>query len=189
MSYRSDFAKIEYCWFCNRTFYVLNLETLQTAYYAYFHSIMRYGIIFWGNATDSYKVFKLQKMVIRIMSGADPRASCRGLFRKLEILPVPWQYILSLILFIIDNANNFQTGLEIHGLHTRSKNQHLIPIANLASVQKGITYSGIKICNSLPSNILNLKNDRKWFKNELYGYLSNNSFYSVKEFLEFSSDN
>ena len=56
------------------------------------------------------------------MSGAETRASYRGLFRKLEILPVPCQYILSLMKFIIDNANNFQTGLEIHGLHTRSKN-------------------------------------------------------------------
>jgi len=36
--------------------------------------------------------------------------------------------------------HNFQTGLEIHGLHTRSKNQVFIPIANLTSVQKGITY-------------------------------------------------
>ena len=41
-------------------------------------------------------------------------------------------------------VNNFQTGLEIHGLHTSSKNQLFIPIANLTSVQKGITYYGIK---------------------------------------------
>jgi len=100
------------------------------------------------------------------MSGAEPRASCRGLFRKLEILPVPCQYVLSLMLFIIDNPNNFQTGLEIHGLHTRSRNQLFIPVANLTIVQNGITYSGIKIYNSLPSNILDLKNDRKQFKNE-----------------------
>ena len=53
--------------------------------------------------------------------------------------------------------HHFQTGLEIYGLHTRSKNQVFIAIANLTSVQKGITCSGIKICNSLPSNILNLK--------------------------------
>ena len=50
------------------------------AYFAYFHYIIRYGIIFWGNATNSCKVFKLQKRVIRIMSGAETRASCRGLF-------------------------------------------------------------------------------------------------------------
>jgi hypothetical protein len=65
------------------------------------------------------------------MSGAETRASCRGLFRKLEILPVPCQYILSLVLFIIDSPNNFQTGLEI-----QSTNQYFIPIANLASVKK-----------------------------------------------------
>ena len=65
------------------------------------------------------------------MSGAEPRASCRGLFRKLEILPVPCQSILSLMLFIIDNPNNFQRGLEMHGLHMRSKNQLFIAIANI----------------------------------------------------------
>jgi hypothetical protein len=69
------------------------------------------------------------------------------------------------------------------------KNQLSIPIANITSVHKVITYSRIKIYNSWPNNILILKNDRKQFKNELYRYLLNNSFYSVKELLEFSSDN
>ena len=109
---------------------------------------------------NSCRVSKLQK---RIMSGAEPRVSCRVLFRKLETLPVPCHYILSLMLFIMDNPNNFQTGLEIHGLHTRIKNQLFIPIANLTSVQKGINYPDIKIYNCLPSNILNLANDKKQF--------------------------
>jgi hypothetical protein len=109
------------------------------------------------------------------MSGAKPKISYRGLFKKLEILPVPCQYILSLMLFIIDNLNNFQTGLEIHGLHTRSKDHLYLSVTNLTSAQKGITYSGIKIFNSLPTSILNHRNDRKTFKNELYRYLLNNS--------------
>jgi len=128
-------------------FYVLNLKILQMAYFGYFHSVIRYGIIFWGNATNSCKVFKLQKRVIRITYGAEPRASCRGLFRKPELVPVPCQYILSLMLFVVDNPSTFQTGLEIHGLHTRSKNQLFIPIANLTSVQKGINYPDIKMYN------------------------------------------
>jgi hypothetical protein len=74
-------------------------------------------------------------------------------------------------------------------LNTRSKNHLFIPVANLTSVQKGITYSGIKIYNSLPDSILTHRNDRKKFKNELYRYLLNNSFYSVTEFFEFSRDN
>ena len=68
--------------------------------------------------------------------------NCRGLFRKFEILPVPCQYVLSLMLFIIDNPNKFRTGLEIHGLHTRSRNQLFITIAHLTNVQKGITLWG-----------------------------------------------
>jgi len=72
--------------------------------------------------------------IIRIMSGAQPRASCKGLFRKLEILPVPCQNVLSLMLFIIDNPNKFQTVSGVHGLHTRSKNQLFIANTNLTSV-------------------------------------------------------
>jgi hypothetical protein len=37
--------------------YVQNLKTLQKAYFAYFHSVIRYGTIFWGNATNICKVF------------------------------------------------------------------------------------------------------------------------------------
>ena len=66
------------------------------AHVAYFHPSIRYGIIFLGNATNICKVFKLPKGVIRIMSVTEPRASCRGLFRKLEILPVPCQYVYCL---------------------------------------------------------------------------------------------
>jgi hypothetical protein len=42
-------------------FYVQNLKTLQMAYFAYCNSITRYGIIFWGNATNNCNVLKLQK--------------------------------------------------------------------------------------------------------------------------------
>jgi len=55
------------------------------------------------------------------------------------------------MLFIIDNPNNFKTALEIHGLQTRSKNQLFITIANLSSVQKGITYSVLKYVTVCPA--------------------------------------
>jgi len=162
---------------------------MPIAYFSYFHSIIRYGIIFWGNATDSCKLSRLQKRVISLMLGARPGTSCRDLFKKLEILPVPCQYILSVMLFMIDNSDKFLTISEVHGFHTRSKNHCFIPATNLTSVQKGITYSGIKMYNRLPNSILNHRNNRKKFKNELYKYLLNNLLYSVKEFLEFSREN
>jgi hypothetical protein len=83
---------------------------------------MKYRIIFWGNLTNISRVFKLQKKVIRIISGAGFRNSCRGLFKELDILPLSCEYVLSLMLFVIGNQNNFCSGLEVCGLNTRSKN-------------------------------------------------------------------
>jgi len=70
-------------------------NTLKVIYYFYFHSIMTYGLIFWGNSPDSIKIFRLQKKIIRIMMGCRSRDSCRKLFLNLEILPLPSQYILN----------------------------------------------------------------------------------------------
>jgi hypothetical protein len=84
-------------------FHISNINTLKPIYFAYFHSIVQYGILFWGNSTNSRKIFTLQKKIIRIMVDAHPRTSCRSLFKKLEILPVPCQYIFSLMNFLVDN--------------------------------------------------------------------------------------
>jgi hypothetical protein len=83
----------------------------------------------------------------------------------LDILPLSCEYILSLMLFVIDNQNNFRSGLEVHGLNTRNRNQLYLPTSNLSVIQKCTTYSGIRLFNSLPGFIQNLRNDRARFKN------------------------
>jgi hypothetical protein len=88
----------------------MSSETLRMVYFSYFHCMIKYGLIFWGNSTNISRVFKLQKKVIRIISGVGPADSCRGLFRKSDILPLSCEYILSLTLFVIDNQNNFRSG-------------------------------------------------------------------------------
>jgi hypothetical protein len=45
-------------------------EVMKIVYYAYFHSTMSYGIIFWGNSTDSIKIFQMQKRAIIISQEA-----------------------------------------------------------------------------------------------------------------------
>jgi hypothetical protein len=52
-------------------------------------------------------IFALQKRIIRIMVGANHRTSCRRLFKKLEILTVPSQYIYSLMSFSSGIRKNF----------------------------------------------------------------------------------
>jgi hypothetical protein len=48
--------------------------------------------------------------VVRIMAGAQARTACRSLFKQLEIRLVPYQYILSLMSFIINNQEIFKTN-------------------------------------------------------------------------------
>jgi len=104
-------------------------------YFAYFHSVLQYGIISWGNSTHVHQVYKLQKRVVRVMSGIGPRSSCRSLFRKLNILPIACRYILFLM-FIADNKKDFLTNAYVHGLDTRNKNHLYLPLVSLSCVQK-----------------------------------------------------
>jgi hypothetical protein len=127
--------------------------------------------------------------VIRIISGVGPRDSCRNLFKKLDILALSCEYILSLTLFVMDNQNNICSGLEVHGLYIRSRNQLYLPISNLSVFQKGNMFTGIRLFNRLPMTIQSLRKDRISFKNKLFLYLMNNSFYAVAEFLEFTMNN
>jgi len=62
--------------------YSVSTETLKIIYFAHIHTIMSYGIIFWGNSPSAKKVFLLQKKIIRIITNTRPRDSCREIFKK-----------------------------------------------------------------------------------------------------------
>ena len=69
------------CYLIRTLYSSCSLQTLKLVYYAYFHSVMDYGIAFWGNSTDSKKIFLQQKKIIGIITGSNPGTSCRT---------VPW---------------------------------------------------------------------------------------------------
>ena len=62
---------------------MMSQETLRMVYFAYVHSTMSYGIIFWGNQRHSEKIFKIQKRVIRIITNSRTRDPSRELFKKI----------------------------------------------------------------------------------------------------------
>jgi hypothetical protein len=52
--------------------------------------------------------------------------SCTEQFKKLQILPLQSQYILSLILFVINGSDMLEHNCEIHTINNRnSTNLHL----------------------------------------------------------------
>jgi hypothetical protein len=56
---------------------IISPYIIKSIYYSNFQSSLRYGIIFWGGGSESKPVFKLQKRVIQIISGASKYTSCR----------------------------------------------------------------------------------------------------------------
>jgi hypothetical protein len=76
-------------------------------YCAYFHSIVRYGIIFWGNSSYAINVFYLQRRLIRIKTGIGNRTSCKWSFIALKILTLSFLYIYSLICFVVDDMDQY----------------------------------------------------------------------------------
>jgi len=82
---------------------IMSPELLRMVCFAYIHSIMSYGVIFWGNQPYSDKIFKIKKRMIRIITNSRMRDSCRELLKKLEILPVCSQYIFSISIFVLKN--------------------------------------------------------------------------------------
>jgi hypothetical protein len=139
-------------------------------YFTHFQSVFKYWIIFWGSSTNINEVFLLQKRISG-MVGIGPRCSCRW-FRKLNIWTVPCLYILSLMTFVVKNHNNFLI-CDINTSHGDHLNR---PVVNLSVIQKWVTYSSVRVFNSLPSSILKLQHGKLLFKNALKEYLSSHDF-------------
>jgi hypothetical protein len=62
------------------------------------------------------------------------------------------------------NQEMFPTNSAIHTVNTSNKNELHRPTANLSCFQKSAYYAGVKIFNSLPSNLSTLIDKQVQFK-------------------------
>jgi hypothetical protein len=171
------------CYAVRSLLHISNTKILKSIYFAYVHSVMKYGIIFWGNSSDSKKVFTLQLKIVSIMMSVKSRNSCRDLFKRLEILTLPCECTFSLINFITNNEERFETNVDVHCVNTRHKPCLHNQMLTSHCFQKSGQYAGIKICNNLPSYLKRLINEKARFKIAIKQYLNTHSFYSVEEYL------
>ena len=95
------------CYALRNLKYFVPQSTLRTIYYAYIHSILSYGLIFWGRSSNAKKLFILQKKIVRIITSTGIRESCRKAFKNMQIMTLYSQYIFSLILFTVKNKHLF----------------------------------------------------------------------------------
>ena len=54
----------------------MSLDVLRSTYFSYAHTIISYGIVFWGNSSYSEDILKIQKRIIRIIMNSSRNASC-----------------------------------------------------------------------------------------------------------------
>jgi hypothetical protein len=69
-----------------------------------------------------------------VIKGLGPRSSCRGGFKKLDILTVPSLYIFALMMFVVNNPDSFQSTSSIHCISMRQTNQLHLPLVKFSSI-------------------------------------------------------
>jgi hypothetical protein len=109
------------------------------------------------------------------------RDSCRPIFKQLQILTSPGQYVYSLLMFVNKSRECFYLILTFMVGIRVNLNLHL-PTTNLKLVQKGVYYSAIKIFNHLPTEIKSLFEVPKHLKIEVRSFLPEHTLYSLEDY-------
>ena len=120
--------------------------------------------------------------------GIRNRDSCREHFRKLKILPLQSQYILSFSLFVIHIKNYFKLNSEIHSINSRTKSTLHQPLFRLTAYQRGTYYFRVKVFSSLRTQIKDLSYNTKLFKLTLKSYLYVHSYYTLEEYFTYNKN-
>ena len=161
----------------------LEAHSLIQVYYAIFESHIRYGIIFWGNSskTNVNKILLIQKKAIRVLAGLQYKDSCREYFVSLKIMTVISLYIYETLLFVKNNLSLLKQDEISHLYETRGKHTFVRPQKHRTKIfEKSVSYSGIKLYNSLPNNVKELK--FPLYKKKLKLFFINNCLYTMDDF-------
>lgn len=163
----------------------VSISVLKLVYYGLFQSILSYGLIYWGLASGTDRIFKAQKRVIRYISGASYNASCRELFRQAEIMTFPSLYIYSLLLYVRQNLDIFEKRSNFHSYATRNRDSLEPSFSRLSIGQENPRYIGLKLYNHAlgTRRCFDRGDNLNTFKRKVMKYLKENCFYDVKDFL------
>lgn len=161
------------------------METALSAYIAFAHSWLQYGVILWGASTDAHQLFVMQKKCIRILTNTRVPHSCHTHFVQLKILTLPSLYILEAAIFVRKNSHLF-TKQVVKSQRRQNENKLKLPIAKLAMYKNGPYYRCILVANKIPESIKGETKDNI-FKEKLREFLINKCYYSIDDFMNDTS--
>lgn len=156
-------------------------EVARTAYFAHVESLIRYGIIFWGNSTKAIKIHRIQKRCLRNIVGAKYLDTCRPIYKDMQVLTVPSLYIYESAVFVKQHQHYFESNKTTHSYKTRNKKDFYIPTSSVPTTRKGVFNSLMRVYNSIPNDIKSLQLNS--FKAKLKKLLLNETIYDINLFL------
>lgn len=154
---------------------------LKIIYYANAQSIMSYGIICWGS-TNLRSIFVVQKRILRNIFGLAYRESCRGIFKKNNILTIYGLYIFRLLLFFHKNQHLYSSYKNTN--NSRRLEPYFYPKHSLSLTEKHPEYAALKLFNALP-RALHLISVHKEFKKLVYKLILDCEPYNMEEYFDF----
>ena len=161
---------------------ICNYTTLKAVYHAYFESILKYGILFWGNTTHMQDILKIQKKAIRLLTNSGPRDSCRTKFSEIGVLSAPNLYIYESAIYIKSNLRQFMTSSDCHNYNIRTNNVRLLESKN-NKIYNSFLNTSAKIFNNIVPTTVDMQNDNV-FRKTLKKHLLGKAYYSISEFFE-----
>jgi hypothetical protein len=130
----------------------LSINCLKKVYFAFFHSFLNYGILLWGGSPRSKELFVWQKKAVRIILGLLYCETCRGEFKRLNIMTVPSLYVYQLLLYMRKKQNITNPAVTSHDYETRSRHQVMTPYSRLTKLHNSYIVQGPQFFNLLPLN-------------------------------------
>ena len=131
-------------------------------YKAFIESHFRYGIIGWGGVLN-FNILKLeilQKRVLKIILNKDHTYPSDTLFKCANIMDIRQLFCFTLI--IKQHSENMAFTPIEHHYTTRNKNNLKIPKTRKTIGQRCCSYLAPKIFNSLPNEIKEINNKKKF---------------------------
>ena len=157
-----------------------DVATARLVYFSYFHCIMSYGILMWGNAADIENVFVLQKRAVRAIYKLGARVSLRERFKDIGILTVASQYIYANIIYVRQNLDSYSKNSDVHHFNTRNKHKLTAPNYRLHKVHGSFVGLCVRIYNRIPVHLLELTDSS--FKNKIKEILVKKAYYNVNDY-------
>jgi hypothetical protein len=137
----------------------------------------------WGGSGESTKILRLQKKVLRLITGLKSGESCRQKFKEMKILKVISLYVLEVLCYIKKYRSGISDNSVIHEHNTRRRTDLHVQSCRTSLFQKSVMNTGIKLFNHLPPELKRLE-DFKQFRKKLKLLLLTKPLYSFKEYFD-----